>query len=518
VVVVKPAPAVGRVRAGVGDQFPDGRRVKWRVGGRIVFEVDVQGPCDIRVEVVLGQDLGPARHIPPLQSKHPVKHRDGKDALSAKWSDSYCNKLTEVHMSEDQEVVVCTSLESREVTMKRIVFVRSLCRAELQRFIEEPPGEGFAVIYAFVNIEDGKVYVGKHEHAQNGKSFLESRCQRHLNPTGITTYFAHAMRKHGKKSFEYHIVWHGPLSQVNDQECFWISSNGLHTIKDHGGWGYNLRGGGEGGALAPSVIAKIKESMATDESKTKRSNIAKEQMQREALDGKLSLADRSRDAYSKLTDDQKSAWRIKISDARNQPKSRAEQSIRSTNLWVDVEYRARTTASIKKARTTEKAREQMSHDSKLRWANPDFREKLMESFEKRSSNSEYIELQSKSQKLYWEGNDDARHDASVRKSAFWDDAEKRSKTLDGMKRFFDNPPSGWHEANAEKRRKIGEEKHALSMSGMSEKEKRKYESKLRESKQRANRIRDRLLALRAVTGWERAKQSDLPRAKKLGIV
>jgi hypothetical protein len=161
------------------------------------------------------------------------------------------------------------SKKQKTEPIPRVAQVRSLAPVELQRFIEQSPGEGMAVIYAFVNIKDGRVYVGKHEHADQGESFWESRCQKHLKPppSAKKTYWINAVLKHGKESFEYYIIWHGPESEVNDQERFWIGPDGLHTIKDHGGWGYNMREGGDGGRHAPSTIAKLKAFKNSEEEK-----------------------------------------------------------------------------------------------------------------------------------------------------------------------------------------------------------------------------------------------------------
>jgi uncharacterized protein YciW len=107
-------------------------------------------------------------------------------------------------------------------------------------------------------------------------------------------------------------------------EHFWISENGLHTIKDRGGWGYNLREGGEGGLLSETVIEKMKQSHNKNETLEKhrlasvaqyereiaidpeyRRNRAKSQMEKELLEGKKTLAERGNEWWENASDAEK---------------------------------------------------------------------------------------------------------------------------------------------------------------------------------------------------------------------
>ena len=120
-----------------------------------------------------------------------------------------------------------------------------------------------------------------HAHANGGESFWSrGAVETSQAAPSTTTYWANAVRKHGPESFEDR-TRHGPEAEVNAQEIFWIGSEGLHTIKGNGGWGYNERGGGEGGRLAPSAIAKIKTSMARPEVVEKQRASGKAQFERE---------------------------------------------------------------------------------------------------------------------------------------------------------------------------------------------------------------------------------------------
>jgi hypothetical protein len=300
----------------------------------------------------------------------------------------------------------------------RVAHVRSLAPVELQRFIEQPPGEGMAVIYAFVNIKDGKVYVGKHEHANGGQSFWESRCHRHLKPapSAKKTYFANAMRKHGKESFEYYIIWHGLESEVNDQERFWIGPDGLHTIKDNGGWGYNSREGGEGGRFAPSVVVELKKIHNTEETLQKHRAAGKAQADREkeidpqyrSRRAKLQWENADRETrtewsqkqseaqsrpevlekhrvsgkaqWENASDDTRAEWRQKFSDAQNRPDVKEKSRLSGIAQWANApeetraEWRRKISESQNRPDVKEKHRvsgkaqwENASHDTRAEW-------------------------------------------------------------------------------------------------------------------------------------------------------
>jgi hypothetical protein len=139
--------------------------------------------------------------------------------------------------------------------------IHSLADPVLQKYLYIAPGVGKSVIYVAVNVKDGKAYVGKHGHGRHGQSLNASRKSKHENPTASTnTYLANAMRKHGKASFEWFIIWHGDACNEDAQEQFWISPDGLHTVRDNGGWGYNLTTGGDGGKMSVSALVKHKAS------------------------------------------------------------------------------------------------------------------------------------------------------------------------------------------------------------------------------------------------------------------
>lgn len=238
-------------------------------------------------------------------------------------------------------------------TTKRLAHIRSVAHKDLQKFQKSPPGEGMAIVYVFVNINDGKAYVGKHDGSNNGKSFWKTRRQKHYCPPPSIkpTYFVNAMRKHGPDAFEDYILWHGVASDVNEQECFWIGPNGLHTIKEDGGWGYNTRKGGEGGKHAPSTCAKMRDAwskytpsersarilkgMTTEslkrrvetfkktsklpEVKAQRSASSIESQKRRKMNGEKTLPEIAQEWYLKATKNERDERTAKIKQSINKP-------------------------------------------------------------------------------------------------------------------------------------------------------------------------------------------------------
>ena len=285
-------------------------------------------------------------------------------------SDSEASAEMDLNGFESSEQDVPAPKRRKVEPLPRVAYVRSLASVELQRFIDEPPGEGMAVIYVFVNLKDGKVYVGKHEHADGGKSFKKSRCHAHLNPkSNAKTYFANAMRKHKKESFKYHIIWRGPGSQVDDQERLWIGPTGLHTIKDHGGWGYNTREGGEGGRHVPSVISKMKATRSTPEAKAAASERTKAQFA--SPEARAEVSERVKAQRAKETPEERAELNRKISESRSKPEAKAANSERAKAQRANEtpEQRAEWSRKQSEAHSTPEYTAAASERGKAQWAN-----------------------------------------------------------------------------------------------------------------------------------------------------
>ena len=354
--------------------------------------------------------------------------------------------------------------------LSRLQYVRSLGRAELQRFVMEPPGEGFAVIYVFVNIKDGKVYVGKHEHGSIGKSFWSSRYQAHRRPlSNNKTYWANAMRLHGEDSFEYYIIWHGPQSEVNHEECFWISPLGLHAIEDLGGCGYNSREGGDGGHMSESSKIKRKETTSSVEFKTAQRDRAVEQAR---LEEELDPGGRSRRV--------KEQWHTKESCGEMTITEYRKQWYDNASIEVKLEIGERISAGHKRRR-----------DERIESTANDIEKKQL------------------------------IKDASRRKSKY----ERQKQRLAILRAI-----PGWEKAlmsDLAIATKLGidlsierttiKNKHEKKMEGMDDEQKKLFLKEVNRNAVKNKKKSKQVKMLKAIPGWEKASTKDISRAKKAGI-
>lgn len=187
----------------------------------------------------------------------------------------------------------------------KLASVRAMVDPKLQEYLSRPPGMGMSVIYAAVNVKDGKANVGKHCHGKAGGSVNRTRRYKHENPSpNDNSYFNCAMKKYGKNCFEWFILWHGLSINEDEMEKYWISPIGLHTIRDNnGGWGYNLKEGGDGGKLSASTIAKLKKVHNSDKTRKLHSIAGKKQFE----------SKEAKDALSKRV---KADWKNMDNDAR----------------------------------------------------------------------------------------------------------------------------------------------------------------------------------------------------------
>jgi hypothetical protein len=335
---------------------------------------------------------------------------------------------------------------------ERLEQIRKLSNPKLQRFVDDPPGIDTAIIYVFVNVKDGKVYVGKHSHADRGQSFRASRLQKHFRPSNDSnTYFANAMRKHGKDAFEYFIIWHGHDSEVDNKEIFWIGPDGLHTIKDCGGWGYNQKDGGKGGRLTPSARLKISESYNRPGVRKKHSESAILQFRREEA---LDPGQRSR-------------------RAKNQFESQC-------------------------------AREELSNRSKLQWESVDAttRESWCRNMKSALANPDTIEKKRRNAKAQMERERQRGEKTLNSRRVEWNQTASEEQINSCKERF------------AETIRCIQETK----MQGMTDKQRRSFERKIESEKRKTKRKKTQVEELRKIPGYEKAKASDIPRARLAGVL
>ena len=149
--------------------------------------------------------------------------------------------------------------------------LKQLATSNLQRYIDEPPGAGMAVIYVQI-VPNRKMYVGQHCHGKLGQSFARSRMNKLADKGCVAVH--DAFRAFGKESVRSFIIAHCPEGHrydtypvhgdSNDLEKHYISPFGLNTLVPHG---LNLQAGGCGGPTHQSTIEKITAKKNSIESK-----------------------------------------------------------------------------------------------------------------------------------------------------------------------------------------------------------------------------------------------------------
>ena len=136
---------------------------------------------------------------------------------------------------------------------------------------------GFKVLYAIVNRHGSeKAYIGKAGHSEKGAEYRVYHRGGHIQgPLRGRSAIHDAIKAHGWQSFEWFILA-GPIpkEEINDAEKNAIARFNTLT-KSQDGNGYNIMKGGDGGEKTDDMIAKQKATMATEESKAKRSSISK---------------------------------------------------------------------------------------------------------------------------------------------------------------------------------------------------------------------------------------------------
>jgi hypothetical protein len=206
----------------------------------------------------------------------------------------------------------------------------------LQRYIDEPPGEDMAVIYAEVS-PSGKIYIGQHCHGKEAKSYSKTRMFKHEKCPACTN----AYNKYGIENFRVFIIDHcragnrGILPAPDDSnglEMFYISDDGLDTLSPNG---YNLQIGGYGGPLHPETIERMKITKNLPEVKEKVSKSIKTAMS--TTEFKEWRSNTSKKMWKDEDYRQKHAKAMKISKV--DPVYLQRQSEASKKMWKDEDYR-----------------------------------------------------------------------------------------------------------------------------------------------------------------------------------
>lgn len=245
--------------------------------------------------------------------------------------------------------------DAEPVEPPQLTRIRALADPTLQKYLFTPPGKGMSVIYVAVNAKDGKANVGKHRHGISGRSVNTSRRRRHEDPKpNESTYFNRAMRKHGKHCFHWFILWHGQTELEDEAEKHWISPRGIHTIKDDGGWGYNLKEGGDDGSYSASSIQAQKERMNRPEVKEK-------------------ARARQTARWTNADEATRLEWVDAMTKAHNRPEVLAKHSAGAKKAWenTDEETRSQRKKSLKEAWQRPDVASKHSASNKKAWENAD---------------------------------------------------------------------------------------------------------------------------------------------------
>lgn len=241
-------------------------------------------------------------------------------------------------------------------------------------------------IYCHTHTESSRRYIGLtkktmmfrwNQHLQNAKAKRGKGC----------AHFWAAIRKYGKNAFSHEVLQVcDTLEEANTAEQYWIDLYGTRNLIT----GFNLAKGGEhvphpvknpwdrpefraanagrnvAHILTPSARAKQQASMATPESKAKRSAAAKVSMASPATIAK-------REAM--LTDD----YRKRISDSLkaslSSDEARAKMSAAS-RCSSTPDVKEKRISALRVSMSRPETRQKLSASSKQAWSSPAYRQKL----------------------------------------------------------------------------------------------------------------------------------------------
>jgi hypothetical protein len=242
--------------------------------------------------------------------------------------------------------------------------LKPLIKPELQRFIDEPPGVGMAVIYVQV-FPSKKMYVGQHIHGVTGLSYARTRSKK--EPGTRIAY--NAQQKYGIENMRSFIIAHCPEGQrldkdgvykvvpgdSNDCEVYFISSEGLDTLKPAG---YNLKVGGQGGPQHEDTKRKMRETWSKPD-----------KIAMLCIANKKSLS--------------RSSVRKKIGDASKKQWQLESHKDKMAHVMAEVYKRPgmldKRNSAIQKGHQKESTRSLKSNHLKLKWKNPSQRSSMVDS-------------------------------------------------------------------------------------------------------------------------------------------
>ena len=106
-------------------------------------------------------------------------------------------------------------------------------------------------IYMFRNKNNGKVYIGQSKYLHS--RYREHKCEL-LSGTHHNSYFQRAVNAHGYDAFEYSVLEHCPVADLDNREAYYID---LFKARDRA-HGYNIREAGNESDLPSETIEKIR--------------------------------------------------------------------------------------------------------------------------------------------------------------------------------------------------------------------------------------------------------------------
>lgn len=107
-------------------------------------------------------------------------------------------------------------------------------------------------VYKITNLINNKVYVGKSTNVT--KRFSKHRLYLNKN-IHINAHLQSAWNMYGEDNFKFDILEICSLKMLNKREIYWI--NILNSID----CGYNMKFGGDGGALTGDALLRMKKSL-----------------------------------------------------------------------------------------------------------------------------------------------------------------------------------------------------------------------------------------------------------------
>ncbi len=271
--------------------------------------------------------------------------------------------------------------------------LKELIDPKLQRFIDEPPGEGMGIVYVEV-FPNKKMYVGQHVHGSSGLSYATTRMKKSTTIGKSSPLVHKAHLKYNTSNVRCFVLAHcasgvKPLKtqkdyivsgDSNDLEIHFISKDGLDTLKPNG---YNLKIGGWGGPHHEYTKEKMRNTWKTPTKLAKLRTANQKSLARPEVRAKIGAA--SKKMWSKPK--HKAKMKTVMKEVYNRPgmlerrnsaiskthKSKKTKIIQSQNAkarWSDPKKRSSTITALKAFYKTNKGKEVTSNRMHKVWNDP----------------------------------------------------------------------------------------------------------------------------------------------------